>query len=103
MSATTESKTAEEPSGFHKAADDVLRELPERFEDLSKIYVGSDGDEMLLIQPTRPYINSSDEHCSHLLMGSERKTLEEHGFEFDFATQESKGAGVKFWFDYSGE
>jgi hypothetical protein len=103
MSSTTDTTTTEEQTGFHKAADNVLRELPERFEALSDIYIGSGDDESLLIQPTHPYINSDGEHCSHLLMGTDRETLEENGFEFHFATQESKGAGVKFWFKYVGK
>jgi len=101
MSSTTDT-TTDAPTDFHKAADDVLQELPERFDALSDIYIGHHGEERLLIQPDRAYIDSDGKRCSHLLMGSDREVLEENGFEFKFATQESTGAGVKFWFTYEG-
>jgi hypothetical protein len=101
------SDSTEEPSVDEVDYDDleeqILDELPERFRELSHIRVGKMGDVQMLLIPFHPYVDSSGDPCSHLVMNSERKTMEEHGFSFSFATLTGKGAGVKFWFEYDSE
>ncbi|UBF21464.1 hypothetical protein HRTV-21_gp98 [Halorubrum virus HRTV-21] len=101
------SDSTDEPTADDVDYDDleerILDELPERFRELSHIRVGNEGDVQMLLIPFHPYVDSSGDPCSHLVMNSERKTMEEFGFEFSFATLTGKGVGVKFWFEQADE
>ncbi|WP_144797614.1 hypothetical protein [Halorubrum depositum] len=105
-STTTSDSNAEttttEPD-YDEIEKEILDELPERFRELSHLRVGKMGDVQMLLIPFHPYVDSDGKPCSHLVMGSERETMEEFGFTFDFATLTGKGAGVKFWFEYDGD
>jgi hypothetical protein len=81
----------------------ILDELPERFRELSHIREGKMGDVQMLLIPFHTWRDSDGDPASHILMNSERKTMEEHGFSFSFATLTGKGVGVKFWFEYVDE
>jgi hypothetical protein len=81
----------------------ILDELPERFRELSSLRIGNMGDVQMLLIPAHTWRDSEGDLASHVLMNSERKTMEEFGFSFSFATLTNKGVGVKFWFEYDDE
>lgn len=99
---STDEQTTDEVD-YDDLEERILDELPERFRELSHIRVGNEGDVQMLLTPFHPYVDSRGEPCSHLLMNSERKTMEEFGFEFSFSTLTGKGAGVRFWFEQTDE
>ncbi|QIR31267.1 hypothetical protein M1M18_gp033 [Halorubrum virus Serpecor1] len=104
---TSDSTSTEEPTteevDYDVLEERILDELPERFRELSHIRIGNDGDVQMLLIPFHPYVDSSGDPCSHLVMNSERKTMEEFGFKFAFSTLTGKGVGVKFWFEAVSE
>lgn len=85
-----------EESAFDVAFRDVLDELPERFHEHSKKYNGS-GEKLILI-PNHGHVDQDGDTCGILLLTTERRTIERHGFSPTMVSMGEKGAGVKFWF-----
>jgi hypothetical protein len=101
---TTDSDSLENPTldevSHEELEEQILDELPERYQPLSHIWEGNGGDIHMILIPSHPRIGKDGKPSSHILMSSERRTVEDFGFTFKFITMNSKGAGVKVWFEY---
>lgn len=96
---TTDSDSSiEQKSDFDQSVEDVMEELPERFQNYSHPH--SDKNMILVPEHTKMHDGAFG---SRLISGSVVSMMNENGFEFRFASRNTNGVGVKFWFIHNDE
>lgn len=92
-STTDSDSSIEQKSEIEQTFENVMEELPERYEAHSKTH-----EDNIILIPEHTKVDKGS-FGSHLISAIDNKIMSYHDFKFRFATQTAKGAGIKFWFE----
>jgi hypothetical protein len=84
---------------YEEAFESLIEELPDRFEEFSKIHV-NDSKEVIILTPETPKIDNSGTVTARIMNGRIYSLIEEHGFVQYMTNRTKNGAGIDFWYKY---
>lgn len=81
-----------------EAFESLMEELPERFQEFSKMSVGH--DEKIILVPEHPRTDNSGTVTRRIMNQRIYRVVEEHGFVQYMTNRSKNGVGIDFWYKY---